>query len=440
VKKPNFIFLHAHNTGRSIEPYGHAVPTPNLRSLAERGTLFRNAYAAAPTCSPSRASFLTGMYPHRCGMLGLAHRGFALPDYSIHLARALKEVGYSTAMAGVEHTAKDPRTVGYDEILYSPEGAGQRRGGSLEAVKAATGFLERKTEPFFISVGIWETHRPYPEPEPDRHPAEDPRFCIPPAGIPDTPETRADMAAFVSSARIMDERMGTILNAVERLGLSEDTIIFCFSDHGLQFPLHMCTTTNRGLGVFLIATGPGFTGGRVIEPMVSLMDLPATVYSMAGLSPTMPLDGKSLAPLVSGAADRLHDYLFGEVTFHAAYEPMRSVFDGRYLYTRRFDGRKRAVLPNLDDSPSKDAVLTAGLVQASIRKEMLYDCTLDPGNVHDIAPEEPDRKTRLGEVLEAWMRETFDPLLDPSAMDVGEVLVNDADGLSPDEAPIPFNF
>jgi N-sulfoglucosamine sulfohydrolase len=75
---PNIVLLHSHDTGRFVQPYGHPVPTPNIQRLADQGLLFRQAYAAAPTCSPSRAALLTGRWPHANGMLGLAHRGFAL--------------------------------------------------------------------------------------------------------------------------------------------------------------------------------------------------------------------------------------------------------------------------------------------------------------------------------------------------------------------------
>ena len=74
-KRPNIILMHSHNTGTFVQPYGHSVPTPNLQRLAEEGVLFRNTFSAAPTCSPSRASFLTGLYPHSAGMLArISHR------------------------------------------------------------------------------------------------------------------------------------------------------------------------------------------------------------------------------------------------------------------------------------------------------------------------------------------------------------------------------
>ena len=102
---PNIVFLHSHNSGRFIEPNGHAVPTPNLMRLSREGALFRRAFSAAPSCSPSRAAFLTGQYPHCSGMLGLAHRGFALAQPERHLGRVLRSQGYETAVCGIEHTA-----------------------------------------------------------------------------------------------------------------------------------------------------------------------------------------------------------------------------------------------------------------------------------------------------------------------------------------------
>ena len=109
----NILYLHTHDTGRYIQPYGYAVSTPNLMNLAREGTLFRQAYCAGPTCSPSRAGLLTGMSPHSCGMLGLAHRGFRLYDYHQHLARFLGDHGYETVLCGVQHEAPDPGMIGY---------------------------------------------------------------------------------------------------------------------------------------------------------------------------------------------------------------------------------------------------------------------------------------------------------------------------------------
>ena len=85
---PNIIYMHSHDTGQYIQPYGYPISTPNLQRLAEEGVVFRNSFTVSPTCSPSRAALLTGLYPHNNGMTGLAHRGWSLNDYTQHLAPA----------------------------------------------------------------------------------------------------------------------------------------------------------------------------------------------------------------------------------------------------------------------------------------------------------------------------------------------------------------
>ena len=86
---PNILYLHSHDTGRSVQPYGYPVPTPRIQGLAEEGVLFRQAFCAASTCSASRACLLTGQYAHSNGMLGLAHRGWSLNDYHHHIVHTL---------------------------------------------------------------------------------------------------------------------------------------------------------------------------------------------------------------------------------------------------------------------------------------------------------------------------------------------------------------
>lgn len=115
--RPNIIYLHSHDTGRCASPYGYAVRTPNLQKFAEEGTLFRQAFCANPTCSPSRAALLTGQWAHTAGIMGLAHCGFTLGDMSQHLVHTLKPAGYHTVLGGVQHVAKTPEQIGYDQLL-----------------------------------------------------------------------------------------------------------------------------------------------------------------------------------------------------------------------------------------------------------------------------------------------------------------------------------
>ena len=116
-RPPNILYLHSHDTGRYLEPYGYPVPTPNIVQLANQGIVFREAFCAVPTCSGSRAALLTGQYGHNNGMLGLAHRGWVLNDYGQHVVHTLRDAGYWSAMIGEQHIAKRPDVIGYDSVV-----------------------------------------------------------------------------------------------------------------------------------------------------------------------------------------------------------------------------------------------------------------------------------------------------------------------------------
>src|SRR4051795_3415702 len=114
---PNILYLHSHDTGRAVQPYGHRVATPDIQRLADQGLLFRQAFCGAPTCSGSRACLLTGQWTHSNGMVGLAHRGFELGDYSRHVVHTLRQAGYWSGLIGEQHLSVDPEVLGYDEVV-----------------------------------------------------------------------------------------------------------------------------------------------------------------------------------------------------------------------------------------------------------------------------------------------------------------------------------
>jgi N-sulfoglucosamine sulfohydrolase len=430
--RPNILYLHSHDTGRYIEPYGYEVPAPNLKKLAAEGALFRHAFDAAPTCSPSRASLLTGQCPHSNGMLGLAHRGFRLNDYKRHILHTLRPQGYRSALIGIQHIARDPKVIGYDEIV-------ETRGTHVAQVApAAVRFLKQPPQqPFFLDVGFFETHREFHNPGP----LEDERYSLPPAPIPDTPETRRDMAAFKASARILDQGMGDVLSALESSGQARNTLVICTTDHGVSFPAMKCNLTVHGTGVFLIMRGPGgFSGGSVSNAMVSQLDLFPTICDLLNLEHPSWLEGKSLLPLIRGEAQELHDEIFGEVNYHAAYEPMRAVRTRQWNYVRRFGGREHPVLPNCDDGFSKDVWLKNGWKNQIVAREQLYDSLFDPNETRNLA-NDTTYATVLSDMrgrLDRWMKRTNDPLLlGPVAAPAG-ALANDPEGISPRETPRPI--
>jgi arylsulfatase A-like enzyme len=432
MSKLNILYIHGHDTGRSVGPYGFPSDTPRIQALAEQGVLFRQAYCAAPTCSPSRASLLTGQYAHNAGMLGLAHRGFSLYDTRQHLAHTLRAAGYRTALFGVQHLTRNAQAgeLGYDAVWT------ERTDVAGVAPQAAAWLAATPPEPFFLDVGFSEVHRPFPAPGP----RDDARYTAPMRPLPDTPETRADAAGFHAGARALDSGVGAVLDALDAAGLAERTLVICTTDHGPAFPGMKSNLTDGGTGVMLIARGPGeWRGGKVVDALVSHIDLFPTLCELAGIAQPSWLQGQSLAPLLGGQAEEVRDAVFSEVTFHAAYEPQRAVRTRRWKYIRRFDGRERPVLPNVDDSPSKDVWLRAGWQERPVPAESLFDLVFDPGESYNLATSaaHADVLADMRVRLDSWMRDTADPLLSARLALPPGLVVNDPDGLSPSEPTRP---
>src|SRR4051812_47816634 len=404
MRRPHILYLHSHDTGRYGQPYGHQVPTPNIQALADQGVLFRQAFCAAPTCSASRACLLTGQYGHTNGMLGLAHRGWSLRDYSHHIVHTLRDAGYRSVLIGEQHIAKEPEIIGFDEVMKIPT-------TRVETVAPlAMEVLSRKQDrPLFLSVGFFETHREFLGPGSLR----DVLYSQPPANLPDAPEVREDVAAFKASARSLDHGVGMVLNALDHSGQAEDTLVIFTTDHGMPFPGAKATLYDRGLAVMLILRGPGVPSGRVSNALVSHIDLYPTVCEHLELERPPFLQGVSLLRLLTGAATTVRDEIFAGMTWHAAYEPQRAVRTERFKYIRRWGDRRTPVLPNTDDGPSKDLLLRYGWADREIAAQQLFDLVFDPNEAHNLAADAAQRGTLedLQGRLEAWMYDTKDPLL-----------------------------
>jgi N-sulfoglucosamine sulfohydrolase len=434
MPRPNILYLHSHDTGRYVQPYGYPVPTPNIQHLADQGVLFRQAFCAAPVCSGSRASLLTGQSTHATGMLGLAHRGYRLAHPERHMVHVLRDAGFWSGLIGEQHVSADPRDIGYDHVV------------ELDSTKvsdvapAATRLIAERAQadqPFFLSVGFFETHREYFEPSSVR----DTLYSRPPENIVDNAKTRRDMASFRASARSLDQGVGTVLNALEEHEIVDDTLVILTTDHGLAFPDAKCTMYDRGIGVLLIMRGPGgFARGRVHDALVSHLDLYPTICEVAEVDRPLWLEGASLLPLVSGEVDAIRDEVFAEVTYHAAYEPQRAVRSARYKYMRRYDDRHRArVLANVDDGLTKDVMLAAGWGATDPPVEALFDLWLDPtegtNRIDDPALGEivADLRARLHD----WMVRTDDPLLKGPVPPAPGTVSNTVDQVSSNDPTTP---
>ncbi|MEM7030488.1 MAG: sulfatase [Chloroflexota bacterium] len=426
---PNIIYIHSHDTGRYLQPYGYAIPTPNIQRLAEEGILFRQAFCAAPTCSPSRAALLTGQSPHSAGMTGLVNRGWGLNDNNQHIVNTLRQAGYTSALAGVQHLAKFPESIGYDQVLKTAS----RR--VADVVPVAKAYLENApATPFFLTIGFSEVHREFPE----AGPSEDARYVRPPAPLPDTPETRADMATYLAGARVLDDGVGTILQTLDNSGLAENTLVISTTDHGVAFPGLKCNLTDHGIGVSLIMRGPhGFSGGKVVDALVSQIDIFPTLCELAGLESPSWLQGKSIMPLIRESVSDTNDAIFAEVSYHAAYEPKRAIRTKRYKYIRHYGDHHTSVLPNCDDSLSKDVWKAHGWHGKPVDRERLYDLIFDPNETQNLIddPTVADVAADLRQRLDIWMTETNDPLFQGGFVPPTEGgQVNDSAGISPKEA------
>lgn len=429
ASRPNIVYLHSHDTGRYVQPYGYAVNTPNIQRLAEGGVLFRHAFSAAPTCSPSRAALLTGETPHQAGMIGLAHRGFRLVQPSRHLAHLLRDTVYRTVLTGMQHlTEGNQAEMGYTDDL---------RPSSLTVANVApvaSSFIAdhgNDDAPFFLDVGFEETHRPFHEAT-----GREAQYVRPPALIPDSSETRKDMADYLASARELDRGVGIVLDAIDHAGLAHSTLVICTTDHGLPFPGMKSGLTDHGTGVMLIMRGPaGFTGGGVIDALVSHLDIYPTLCELMNLPSPDWIQGVSLLPLVRGDRSEVRDEVHTEVTFHAAYEPQRAVRTSRWLYIRRFGDQEFPVLANVDDSPSRDVWLDHNWEHQRIDPEQLYDVIFDPMQRDNLIgdPELAPVRSELQARLERWMRETDDPLLDGTVSLPPGASMNDPQARGADE-------
>jgi arylsulfatase A-like enzyme len=190
----------------------------------------------------------------------------------------------------------------------------------------------------------------------------------------------------------------------------------------------------------LILRGPGCSGGKVVDGMVSQLDIFPTICALAEIANPDWLVGCSLLPLINGRAKRLHDSLFTELNFHAAYEPKRAVRTERYKYIRRYQVLPHPVLPNVDDSPSKDALMGRGWIRHPQQEEYLYDLAFDPNETCNRVADSAFSSVLAGmrKRLADWMKATDDPLVCGETGAWPGYRVNPVDDRSSTTPPIRF--
>jgi len=364
-RRPNVLFIVADDLNRMLGCYGDPLAkTPNLDRLAARSVRFERAYCTFPLCGPSRNSFLTGLYPNATGIFANAQIfRQAIPD-QVSLSQAFRQAGYFAGRIGKLYHYNVPRSVGTDghddpaswELELNPAGCDRLEeepeifslkkwqfGGTLSwyaspksdphhtdgmIARDAAWVLERcgrdRSRPFFLAVGFFRPHTPYVAPRKpyfDLHPAEtmpvvggieEDQRDLPAAAIASGKREEAAMSddlrrqcrqAYTASISFMDAQVGHVLDALDRLGLADETVIVFTSDHGYHMGEHGLwqkrSLFEESAGVPLLIAAPGVAAaGGVAEVPVSQVDLYPTLAELCGVSPPKNLQGQSLVPLL----------------------------------------------------------------------------------------------------------------------------------------------
>ena len=433
-ERPNIIIVILHDIGRHLSCYDRDLPaTPIITRISEEGVVFENHFSTCPLCSPARSSIQTGRYPHTNGMNGLTHRGFALNDDERCLPQYLNEVGYHTALYGLQHeTQTHPERLGYQEICTKPDYLQK----CLEIVPHAINFLERRHEkPFFLSLGFFEVHRPYKYEY--GKPIDTSAVKVPPY-LPDCPAVREDLADFYGMVQVVDRGMEGLLEAMDRTGLRNNTLLIFTTDHGAAFPRAKSTLYDPGISVTLLARWPGVIEPRSrIKALTSHVDILPTLFEIIGADCPEYVQGQSFAPLLTDPSEPGREIVFAEKSWHGnEYDPMRCVRTEQFKYIENFTEGFLYQNP-LDIKRG----LSGRVVEPSRRKPRamteLYDLENDPDEMTNLSgkPEMKEIESELQDRLHQWMEDTGDPLPEqhiPWPQPGKEYFLNNMDAPMPD--------
>ena len=408
--RPNIVLIHCHDLGTWLPCYGMpSVPAPALDRFAAESIVFDAVFATAPLCTPARSSLFTGMLPHQNGLMGLVHDGWRYRPGVHTLPELLRPHGYRSALIGLQHEDLDARVLGFDEVHglgFLPR--------ALEVAHRTEWWLARQeeaTEPFFLSIGAWEAHRPWPAE--DYEPTDPAAVDVPPY-LPDTPETRRDISGFHAAIRQLDEAVGRILAALEASGHAQDTLVLFTTDHGAAFPRAKSTLYDSGVQVALLVRPPrswGLPAGRR-SALVSHLDIAPGLLEIAGGAAPEHLEGRSLLPLLEDPeAAPAERELVLEKTHHDRYDPIRALRTPDAKYIRNFaPGPQVPLALDLEESLTRTGM---DELLPPRPAEELYLLDDDPAELENLAahPDHQELRARLARRLDEHLRRTGDPVL-----------------------------
>jgi uncharacterized sulfatase len=359
----NVLLITADDYNVSMGAYGNSVVrTPNLDRLAARGVRFERAYCQNPLCNPSRASFMTGLRPNTTTIQTNGPRLRNVLPNVVTLPQLFRKNGYVAARvgkiyhqgipggvgkpqthddedswdftfdpAGAEFSTPGPETdptpkrgQGFRYVMGDGEGVEQH---DFEAATEAVRILEsHKGKALFLAVGFIRPHVPpiAPRKHFDLHPLEKIKLPDVPAGDwDDVPpaalhakepyfgmseqQSRESVRAYYASVSFMDEQVGRLLDALDRLKLADDTLVVFLGDHGYHLGEHRTfqkmTLFEESCRVPLLVAGAGVKGkGTAPRGLVELIDVAPTVAELCGLQVPAAVEGKSLRAMLDDAA------------------------------------------------------------------------------------------------------------------------------------------
>ena len=449
---PNVLLIVSEDNGPELGCYGDPYArTPRLDRLADEGVRFENAFVPYSVCSPSRAAFLTGLYPQQNGQIGLATHKFAMyVERTPNMASLLKAAGYRTGMIGKLHV--NPESAFPFDFRAIPGSNFQRKQSVDEyAAEGARFFAEAGDRPFFLSVNFPDAHLPFLQTangRPTKPLQADDVAPMAWVGV-DSLRLREQVANYYNCLSRLDSGVELLLSELNRSGRADETLVIYIGDHGAQFPRGKGTVYEGGLRVPLIVRWPGHAEpGTVRHELVSTVDLLPTVLQAAGIAPPGDLPGRALQPLLGKSDDvAWREYAFAITTgsFPRACYVQHSVRDARF----KLISSPRPGEENLDArtylDPSHPHFVVSGAKpdeqQAALPhvraaharwshppRYELYDLQSDPYEWNDLAddPEHAATRDRLIGALEDWQRRIRDPFLDPANVEayVTEQLAN----------------
>lgn len=413
---PNIILVIADDLSwDDIGAYGHpSIHTPHLDAMAENGMRFDSAYLTASSCSPSRASIITGRYPHNTDAEQLH---WDLPLTQTTFPEVLRESGYWTAAAGKWHLGEAIKDR-FDLVKEAKYGEGSLSGSGewLDLLDDRP-----KDKPFFLWLAAWDAHRPFfQESHPYEHKQSDVRL---PPYYPPTELYMDDFVAYYNEIGRFDNNVGNIVKKLEKQGIADNTLIIVIADNGRPYARDKTTLFDSGVKTPFIAYWPkGINKGSVSDSIISSIDISATFLDVAGIKKPSTIEGKSFSALFKAPQKTFREYAVSERNWHDFEDHGRSIRSKRFRYIKNNYN-------DLPPTPSADTVYhktwwelgrlyDAGLLNKHQSRPFIlprakiefYDLEKDPFELNNLADygEYKDEIAKHKMALEQWEKETND--------------------------------